>query len=315
MNVPDQALVGKVELKRSPVLLSTVVEQAVQTAERLVKEKGHTLEVAIPDGAITLDVDPTRMTQVVANLPADRDARRKRRGGEQGPRRGQRLHGDAPDGREHAGQRAHLQGAIGGWQESIDAVNSLIIDMVQPTAEVAKVIGGVAKGDLTQTMAIEIDGRPLKGDFLRTAKVVNTIVDQLSTFASEVTRVAREVGTEGELGGQAEVQGVAGTWKDLTDNVNFMASNLTGQVRNIADVTTAVAKGDLSRKITADARGEILEPGPGDRREPRHAGRGAARGEGAARAPARRGRAFSREAQGLVLCSRGQDPQKFDVAV
>ena len=123
----------------------------------------------------------------------------------------------------------------------------------------ARVIGAVAKGDLSQTMALEIEGRPLHGEFLRIGKTVNTMVDQLGSFASEVTRVAREVGTEGKLGGQAEVKGVAGTWKDLTDNVNFMAGNLTGQVRNIAEVTTAVANGDLSKKITVDVKGEILE--------------------------------------------------------
>ena len=140
---------------------------------------------------------------------------------------------------------------------AVDAVNTLVSDLVQPTTEVARVIGAVAKGDLSQSMALEIDGRPVTGEFLRTAKVVNTMVDQLGTFASEVTRVAREVGTEGKLGGQAVVKGVAGTWKDLTDNVNFMAANLTSQVRNIADVTTAVANGDLSKKITVDVKGEI----------------------------------------------------------
>src|SRR5262245_37073650 len=149
--------------------------------------------------------------------------------------------------------RASLRGARGGWDACVDSVNTLIIDLVQPTTEVARVIGAVAKGDLTQTMALEIDGRPLTGEFLRTARTVNTMVEQLNAFASEVTRVAREVGTEGKLGGQAEVKGVAGTWKDLTDNVNFMAGNLTNQVRNIAEVTTAVANGDLSKKITADA--------------------------------------------------------------
>ena len=130
---------------------------------------------------------------------------------------------------------------------------------MQPTTEVARVIGAVAKGDLTQTMSLEIDDRPLTGEFLRTAKVVNTMVAQLGTFSSEVTRVAREVGSEGKLGGQAVVKGVAGTWKDLTDNVNLMAANLTSQVRNIAEVTTAVAKGDLSKKVTVDVKGEILE--------------------------------------------------------
>src|SRR5690554_691596 len=155
--------------------------------------------------------------------------------------------------------RAQVQGATGGWDTKLRAVNDLIDDMVQPTIEVARVIGAVAKGDLSQSMTVEIEGRALKGEFLRIGKVVNTMVEQLASFASEVTRVAREVGTEGKLGGQARVRGVAGTWKDLTDNVNLMAANLTGQVRNIAEVTTAVARGDLSRKITVDVKGEILE--------------------------------------------------------
>src|SRR3989475_720125 len=157
------------------------------------------------------------------------------------------------------GQRAKLPTATGSWQECVESVNTLIGDLVQPTAEVARVIESVAKGDLSQTMVLEIDGRPLRGDFLRIGKVVNTMVNQLGGFACEVARVAREVGTEGKLGGQAQVPGVAGTWKDLTYNVNAMAANLTGQVRNIAEVTTAVAKGDLSKKITVDVKGEILE--------------------------------------------------------
>src|SRR5256886_701890 len=159
----------------------------------------------------------------------------------------------------HVSQRASLQGATGGWAACIESINTLIGDLVQPTNEMARVIGAVAKGDLSQAMAFEIEGRPLKGQFLQTAKVVNSMVGQLGSFAEEVTRVAREVGTEGKLGGQADVRGVAGTWKDLTDNVNSMASNLTGQVRNIAEVTTAVANGDLSKKITVDVHGEILE--------------------------------------------------------
>ncbi|MBI4056392.1 MAG: response regulator [Elusimicrobia bacterium] len=156
-------------------------------------------------------------------------------------------------------ERASLGTPTGSWATSVESVNSLIGDLVQPTTEVARVIGSVAKGDLSQTIALEVDGRPVKGEFLRIAKVANTMVDQLSSFASEVTRVAREVGTEGKLGGQAQVKGVAGTWKDLTDNVNSMANNLTNQVRNIADVTTAVAKGNLSKKITVDVKGEILQ--------------------------------------------------------
>ncbi len=156
-------------------------------------------------------------------------------------------------------ERCHLPAASGCWSECIDSVNSLVGDLVQPTVEVARVIGAVAKGDLGQTMQLEIEGRPLRGEFLRIGKVVNTMVGQLGSFASEVTRVAREVGSEGKLGGQAKVKGVAGTWKDLTDNVNLMAANLTGQVRNIAEVTTAVAMGDLSKKITVDVKGEVLE--------------------------------------------------------
>jgi HAMP domain-containing protein/CheY-like chemotaxis protein/signal transduction histidine kinase len=156
-------------------------------------------------------------------------------------------------------QRAQLPYAEGAWATAVESVNTLVSDLVQPTTEVARVIGAVAKGDLTQTMSLEIEDRPLTGEFLRTAKVVNTMVAQLGTFSSEVTRVAREVGTEGKLGGQAVVKGVAGTWKDLTDNVNLMAANLTSQVRNIAEVTTAVAKGDLSKKVTVDVKGEILE--------------------------------------------------------
>ncbi len=156
-------------------------------------------------------------------------------------------------------QRGSLPGATGGWAVRIESVNSLIADLVQPTEEVARVIGAVAKGDLSQRISLENEGAPLKGEFLRIGKTVNTMVDQLNSFASEVTRVAREVGTDGKLGGQAVVQGVAGTWKDLTDSVNSMAGNLTAQVRNIAQVTTAVANGDLSKKITVDVRGEILE--------------------------------------------------------
>jgi len=152
-----------------------------------------------------------------------------------------------------------LPNATGSWAANIDMVNDLIGDMVQPTGEMARVIGAVAKGDLSQTMNLEIEGRALRGEFLRIGKVVNTMLEQLGSFVSEVTRVAREVGTEGKLGGQANVRGVAGAWKDLTDNVNAMAANLTGQVRNIAEVTTAVAKGDLSKKITVDVKGEILK--------------------------------------------------------
>jgi HAMP domain-containing protein/CheY-like chemotaxis protein/signal transduction histidine kinase len=156
-------------------------------------------------------------------------------------------------------QRAPVTNVSGGWATIISAVNTLIDDLVRPTTEMARVIGAVAKGDLSQTMALEVDGHPLKGQYLRAATTANTMVEQLLSFSSEVTRVAREVGTEGKLGGQAQVKGVAGTWKDLTDSVNSMAGNLTSQVRNIAEVTTAVANGDLSKKITVDVRGEILQ--------------------------------------------------------
>jgi HAMP domain-containing protein/signal transduction histidine kinase/CheY-like chemotaxis protein len=155
--------------------------------------------------------------------------------------------------------RASLDGAGGAWRRCVERVNDLVGDLVQPNADFSRVIGAVARGDLTQRMSIEVDGRPLRGEFLSTIRTVNTMVDQLSTFTSEVIRVAREVGTEGKLGGQAEVKGLGGAWRDLTDNVNSMANNLTSQVRNVAAVTTAVANGDLSKKITVDVRGEMLE--------------------------------------------------------
>src|SRR5256714_2260476 len=162
-------------------------------------------------------------------------------------------------GKEGQVKRAAAAHTGGAWGTTLDAVNDLVEDLAQPNTEIARVIGAVANGDLSQTMALEIDGRPLQGQFLTTAQTVNTMVGQLNAFASEVTRVAREVGTEGKLGGQADVRGVGGVWKDLTDNVNLMAGNLTSQVRNIAEVTTAVQQGDLSKKITVDVRGEILE--------------------------------------------------------
>jgi HAMP domain-containing protein/CheY-like chemotaxis protein/signal transduction histidine kinase len=160
------------------------------------------------------------------------------------------------DGR--LGQRSELQ-APGSFGEKLLAVNRLIDDLTHPIAEASRVLGAVARGDLSQQMSLEVDGRPLKGEFLRSARTINAMVDQLNAFAGEVTRVAREVGSEGILGGQAHVRGVAGTWKDLTDSVNSMAGTLTNQIRNIADVTTAVANGNLSKKITVEARGEILQ--------------------------------------------------------
>src|ERR1700722_11406328 len=154
-------------------------------------------------------------------------------------------------------ERFSLAEADGEWARSVDSLNALIDDLVRPTTEVARVIVAVAEGDLTQKMALKIGGQPVKGEFLRIGTTVNTMVEQLRSFAAEVTRVAREVGTEAKLGGQAEVAGVSGTWRDLTENVNLMAANLTDQVRNIAQVTTAVAQGDLSQKITVEAKGEV----------------------------------------------------------
>src|ERR1051326_2997707 len=156
-------------------------------------------------------------------------------------------------------ERVRFNESRGAWGEMGVSVNTLVEDLLRPTAEVTGAIAAVAQGNLTQTVRLDVDGRPLEGEFLRSARIVNTMIQQLSVFTAEVTRVAREVGTDGKLGGQAQVPGVAGTWKDITDSVNLMAGNLTEQVRNIADVTTAVAMGDLSKKITVDVRGEILE--------------------------------------------------------
>jgi HAMP domain-containing protein/CheY-like chemotaxis protein/signal transduction histidine kinase len=156
-------------------------------------------------------------------------------------------------------ERIRVEQRRGAWDDMEVSVNTLVEDLLRPTTEVTRAIAAVAQGNLTQTVRLDVDGRPLEGDFLRSANIVNTMIQQLGVFTAEVTRVAREVGTDGKLGGQAVVPGVAGTWKDLTDSVNSMASNLTGQVRNIAEVATAVASGDLSRKITVDVRGEILQ--------------------------------------------------------
>jgi len=156
-------------------------------------------------------------------------------------------------------ERTQFHVSKGAWGEMEVSINTLVEDLLRPTAEVTRAIAAVAQGNLTQIVRLDVDGRPLEGEFLRSANIANTMIQQLGVFTAEVTRVAREVGTDGKLGGQAQVPGVAGTWKDLTDSVNSMASNLTGQVRNIAEVTTAVASGDLSRKITVDVRGEILQ--------------------------------------------------------
>ncbi|MDP9007470.1 MAG: HAMP domain-containing protein [Pseudomonadota bacterium] len=170
---------------------------------------------------------------------------------------------------EHVGEVVGHQGKTrtrvrfglsdGAWADMEGSVNALIDDLLWPTTAVTRTVTAVARGDLLQTVPLDVDGRPLKGEFLRSANIVNTMIKQLSIFTSEVTRVAREVGTDGKLGGQAQVREVTGVWKDLTESVNSMASNLTAQVRNIAEVTIAVANGDLSKKITVDVRGEILQ--------------------------------------------------------
>ncbi|MCC6677871.1 MAG: HAMP domain-containing protein, partial [Phycisphaerales bacterium] len=157
------------------------------------------------------------------------------------------------------GHRARLERSSGAWRAMEGSINSLIDDLVRPTTEMTRSIAAVAQGDLLQTVRLDVEGRPLEGEFLRSATIVNTMIEQLAVFTSEVTRVAREVGTDGKLGGQAQVREVSGVWKDLTESVNQMASNLTAQVRNISDVTIAVASGDLSRKITVDVKGEILQ--------------------------------------------------------
>ncbi|HYU81820.1 MAG TPA: HAMP domain-containing protein, partial [Candidatus Polarisedimenticolia bacterium] len=155
--------------------------------------------------------------------------------------------------------RVQCERRSGAWGAMEISVNGLIEDLLQPTIEVTQSIAAVAKGDLSQTVPLEIEGRALEGEFLRSARIVNRMIEQMNVFTSEVTRVAREVGSEGMLGGQAVVEDVSGAWRTLTDSVNSMAGNLTAQVRNIAEVTIAVANGDLSRKITVDVRGEILQ--------------------------------------------------------
>src|SRR5678810_79509 len=152
------------------------------------------------------------------------------------------------------GGQADVRGVAGTWKDLTDSVNSMAGNLTSQVRNIAAVTTAVAKGDLSKKITVDV-----KGEILELKNTINTMVDQLSSFASEVTRVAREVGSEGILGGQAQVRGVAGIWKDLTDSVNSMASNLTAQVRNIADVTTAVATGDLSKKITVNVAGEILE--------------------------------------------------------
>ncbi len=205
------------------------------------------------DFSVRLPSDKTGLAGKLADAFNDIVAQNQRLANEL-ERAGQNV---GKDGRTR--HRVGMERRVGAWGAMESSVNTLIDDLLFPTSEVTRTVAAVAKGDLSQTMRLEVDGRPLKGEFLRSATIVNAMIQQMSVFTSEVTRVAREVGTEGKLGGQALVPGVAGTWKDLTDNVNLMAGNLTGQVRNIADVATAIASGDLSRKITVDVRGEILQ--------------------------------------------------------
>ena len=150
------------------------------------------------------------------------------------------------------GGQAQVRGVAGTWKDLTDNVNMMASNLTGQVRNIAEVTTAVANGDLSKKITVDV-----RGEILELKSTINTMVDQLNSFASEVTRVAREVGTEGKLGGQAQVRGVAGTWKDLTDNVNMMANNLTGQVRGIASVVTAVAEGDLKRKLTVDAKGEI----------------------------------------------------------
>src|SRR5205823_633700 len=152
------------------------------------------------------------------------------------------------------GGQADVRGVSGTWKDLTDSVNMMASNLTNQVRNIAQVTTAVAMGDLSKKITVDVSG-----EVLELKNTINTMVDQLNSFAAEVTRVAREVGTEGKLGGQAQVKGVAGTWKDLTDSVNSMAGNLTAQVRNIAEVTTAVALGNLSRKITVDVKGEILE--------------------------------------------------------
>ena len=247
------------------------------TAERTAARQPS--QAGAGNGAPEAQVEPAVLEEILEALIAARDGdfsrrlSRRRRGlvGEIGAAYNELVARNARMAKELArirrvigregrmDQRATLGPAGGDWETSVESLNALIDDLVRPTTEVARVLDAVADGDLDRKMALTIEGQPVKGEFLRIGTTVNTMVDQLSSFADEVTRVAREVGTEGKLGGQAEVKGVSGTWRDLTESVNFMASNLTDQVRNISQVAQAVARGDLSQKITVEAKGEVAE--------------------------------------------------------
>ena len=208
----------------------------------------------VGDFSVRMAGDQVGLMGKIADTFNEIVATNERMAGQLGARRPSRSAAKAAPGNASASGSPMAPGAR--WSRP---VNSLIDDLLWPTTEVTRAIAAVAQGDLLRTVSLDVDGRPLKGEFLRSADIVNTMIKQLNVFTSEVTRVAREVGTEGKLGGQAQVGGVTGVWKDLTESVNSMASNLTAQVRNIAEVTIAVANGDLSKKITVDVRGEILQ--------------------------------------------------------
>src|SRR5947199_326774 len=230
-----------------------VVERALLPADEITVILGALNALKRGDGSVRLPVDWAGSLGRVADVFNDVVERNERMAQEL-----ERL--SRVVGKEgKLGKRCNMGDVTGFWRDSIDAVNLLIDDLVHPTSETARVIGAVAQGDLAQTMAMEVDGQPLQGEFLRTAKTVNKMVDQLGAFAAEVTRVAREVGTEGKLGGQAKVKGVAGTWKDLTDSVNSMAGNLTGQARKTARGTSDVAKGDVTEEDAVEVKGEFLQ--------------------------------------------------------
>src|SRR6478736_294693 len=233
---------------------SRVTQVYLEDAELDVRRLLRVLQ-GIRDGDFSqrLPADKTGLAGKVADLVNDIAASNQRFAREI-ERAGQLV---GKDGRTR--HRISAERRMGAWGEMEGSLNTLIDDLLWPTAEVTRTISSVAKGDLSQVMRLEMEGRPIKGEFLRSATIVNSMIEQMRGLTSEVTRVAREVGTEGKLGGQAVVPGAAGTWKDLTDNVNSMAGNLTGQVRNIAEVATAIASGDLSRKITVNVRGEIQQ--------------------------------------------------------
>ncbi|HEY8874410.1 MAG TPA: HAMP domain-containing protein, partial [Stellaceae bacterium] len=268
---------GHVEISSEIEPGAPVVDEAIAALGQNGHDNGH--DTVALDGTVTLDGEDFDLHQMLQALQAVRvgDFSVRLPGDRTGlsgkiadtfneivaanERMAQQLeHVGQVVGREgKTRQRVKFALASGAWGAMESSVNTLIDDLLWPTTAVTQAITAVARGDLLQTVRLDVDGRPLQGEFLRLATIVNTMIEQLGVFTSEVTRVAREVGTDGKLGGQAQVREVTGVWRDLTESVNSMASNLTGQVRNIAEVTIAVAMGDLSKKITVDVRGEILQ--------------------------------------------------------